>query len=157
MAAQFLVHKAPGVNEGPHSKEGPSSKAVGLSWISPSWAMVILFGKSPGGFDWSQLQYEPVCEKLKGESGDLGEVCFFKKKKKKKKVVTPLLSYKQHLKKIFFIYSCETHRERQRCREAGSLQGAWCGTLSQDPGIMTWAEGRRSTIEPSRCSIRATF
>ena len=34
--------------------------------------------------------------------------------------------------------------------EAGSLQGAWCRTQSQGPGIMTWAKGRHSTTEPPR-------
>ena len=41
----------------------------------------------------------------------------------------------------------ETHAER----EAGSMQGPGCGTRSLDPGIMTWAKGRRSTAEPLRC------
>ena len=35
--------------------------------------------------------------------------------------------------------------------EAGSLQGARWETRSQDPGITTWAKGRRSTTEPPRC------
>ena len=30
------------------------------------------------------------------------------------------------------------------------FQGAWCGTWSQDPRIMTWAKGRHSTTEPPR-------
>ena len=38
-------------------------------------------------------------------------------------------------------------------REAGSMQGTRCGTPSQDPRIMTGAEGRHSTPEPSRCPI----
>ena len=29
--------------------------------------------------------------------------------------------------------------------EAGFLQGAGCGTWSQGPGIMPWAEGKHST------------
>ena len=49
--------------------------------------------------------------------------------------------------KILFIYSWETEAEG----EAGCLQGAWCGTWSQDPGIMTWAKGRHLTTEPPRC------
>ena len=34
--------------------------------------------------------------------------------------------------------------------EAGSLRGARCGSWSQDPRIMPWAKGRRSTIESPR-------
>ena len=49
--------------------------------------------------------------------------------------------------KDLFIYSWETQTEG----EAGSLQGARCGTRSQDPGIMPWAKGRRSTTEPPKC------
>ena len=52
-------------------------------------------------------------------------------------------------KKILFIYSWEA--EKQAEREAGSMQGALCGTWSQDPGIMPWAEDRCSTAEPPRC------
>lgn len=51
------------------------------------------------------------------------------------------------ISKILFMYSWETHRERQRHRRGRSMQacspwGAWCGTWSQDPGITTWAKGR---------------
>ena len=44
----------------------------------------------------------------------------------------------------FFIY--DRHRERGRHQaegEAGSMQGAQCGTQSQVPRIIPWAEGRR--------------
>ena len=34
--------------------------------------------------------------------------------------------------------------------EAGSLQGPRRGTRSRDPGVMPWAQGRRSTAEPPR-------
>ena len=41
----------------------------------------------------------------------------------------------------------DTHRERgvetQAEGEAGSMQGAQCGTRSQDSRITPWAEGRR--------------
>ena len=50
--------------------------------------------------------------------------------------------------KIVFIYSWKTLREAEG--EAGSLQGARCGTWSQDPRITPWAEGRCSTAEPPR-------
>ena len=33
-------------------------------------------------------------------------------------------------------------------REAGSMQGAQCGTRSRDSRIMPWSEGRPSTAEP---------
>ena len=61
--------------------------------------------------------------------------------------------------KILFIYSWETHRERQRQAEgeAGSWRGVLCGTRSQDPGITTWTEGRSSTIEPLRRPTSATL
>ena len=43
----------------------------------------------------------------------------------------------------------EREAETQREGEAGSMQGARCGTWSRDPWVTTWAEGRRSTAEPS--------
>ena len=57
-------------------------------------------------------------------------------------------------KKIFFIYFFDRKRERERAHAGGNgrgrsrlpaEQGARCGARSQDLGIMTWAEGRRST------------
>ena len=54
----------------------------------------------------------------------------------------------------FYFFIHERHREReaetQAEGEAGSSQGARCGTWSQDSGNMPWAEGRRSTTEPPR-------
>ena len=44
----------------------------------------------------------------------------------------------------------ERETETQAEGEAGSTQGARCGTWSQDPGITTWAKGRGSTTEPPR-------
>ena len=41
--------------------------------------------------------------------------------------------------------------ETEAEREAGSMQGARCGTQSHDLRIMPWAEGRHSTAEPPRC------
>ena len=35
--------------------------------------------------------------------------------------------------------------------------GAWCEAQSQDPGIMTWAKGRRLTNEPPRCPYDFIF
>ena len=56
--------------------------------------------------------------------------------------------------KILFIYSLETDRvreaETQAEGEAGSMQGARCGTRSWDSRITPWAKGRRSTAEPPR-------
>lgn len=46
--------------------------------------------------------------------------------------------------KILFIYSWESERE------AGSMLGAWCGTLSQESRITPWAKGRCQTAEPPR-------
>ena len=45
--------------------------------------------------------------------------------------------------KILFIYLWETQKEAetQADGEAGSMQGAWCGTPSQDCKITPWAEG----------------
>ena len=39
----------------------------------------------------------------------------------------------------------EGEAETQAEGEAGYLREAQCGTRTQDPGIMTWAEGRCST------------
>ena len=47
-----------------------------------------------------------------------------------------------------FIYSQETEKQRQAEGEAGSLQGAWCGTWSLDPGIITWAEADAQPLSP---------
>ena len=47
--------------------------------------------------------------------------------------------------KILFIYLTERERAAEGEGEADfpAEQGAQCGTQSQDPGIMTWAKGRR--------------
>ena len=54
--------------------------------------------------------------------------------------------------RLLFINSWKTQRaaEKQAEGEAGSLQGARCGTRSQDPGVTPWAEGRHPTAEPPR-------
>ena len=44
----------------------------------------------------------------------------------------------------------EREAETQAEGEAGSTQGAQCGTRSQDSRIVPWAEGRRETSEPPR-------
>ena len=44
----------------------------------------------------------------------------------------------------------EREAETQAEGEAGSLQGAWCGTQSRDHRITPWAKGRRATTEPPR-------
>ena len=60
------------------------------------------------------------------------------------------MTEKAFLKKFFleilFIHSWETQAEG----EAGSMQGAGCGTWSQDSSIMPWAKGRHSTTKPPR-------
>ena len=45
----------------------------------------------------------------------------------------------------------EREAETQAEGQAGSMQGARCGTWSQDSEITPWAEGSRSTAEPLRC------
>ena len=71
--------------------------------------------------------------------------------------------------KILFIYAWETHRERESVRarereaetqaegEAGSMQGARCGTWFQVSRITPWSKGRSSTTEPSRRPRTVTF
>ena len=44
----------------------------------------------------------------------------------------------------------EREAETQAEGEAGSMQGAQCGTQSWDSRIRPWAEGTRSTTEPPR-------
>ena len=44
----------------------------------------------------------------------------------------------------------EREAETQAEGEAGSMQGAQCGTRSQDSRIAPWAKGRRQTAEPPR-------
>ena len=59
-------------------------------------------------------------------------------------------------KKRFYLFIHESHGERGRDTgrgEAGFMQGAWCGTQSQDPGIMTWAKGRCSATPNSLFSF----
>ena len=54
----------------------------------------------------------------------------------------------------------DTEREREETQaegEAGSMQGAQCGTRSQDSKIMSWAKARHSTAEPPRDPLSATF
>ena len=71
---------------------------------------------------------------------------------------SPLLSlgfHRDFFLKIFYLFIHKRQGERepetQAEGEAGSMQGAWCGTRSQDPGIMTWTKDRCSTTEPPRC------
>ena len=47
-----------------------------------------------------------------------------------------------------FMRHTEREAETQAEGEAGSLQGAQCGTRFWDPGIVPWAKGGRSTTEP---------
>ena len=57
---------------------------------------------------------------------------------------------------FIYLFDREIHSERgiaSRRRGRSRLpaeQGAQCGARSQDPGIMTWAEGRRLMTEPPR-------
>ena len=55
------------------------------------------------------------------------------------------------LKRFIYLFMTDTHTERGRDTsrgEAGSMQGARCGTRSWVSRIMPWAEGRRQTTEP---------
>ena len=72
-----------------------------------------------------------------------------------------LIEYRENNSKYIyflkiFIYLFVKDREREREAEtqaegeAGSMQGARCGTRSQDSKIMPWAEGRCLTAEPPR-------
>ena len=70
--------------------------------------------------------------------------------------------FKKILLKDFINLFMREQRERQRARQRRkqapcSQWGAWCVTQSQDPGIMTWAEGGHSTTEPSRCPSHCDF
>ena len=64
-------------------------------------------------------------------------------------------------KKILFIHERKRKIEReaktQAEGEAGSRQGAWCGTQSWDFRIMPWAEGRHQTPEPPRCPLHFSY
>ena len=51
----------------------------------------------------------------------------------------------------------EREAETQTEGEAGSMQGARCGTQTQESGIMLWAKGRRPTTEPLRCPKKSIF
>ena len=47
-----------------------------------------------------------------------------------------------------FLFINERHREKEAGTQAEGEAEAWCGTQSQDPGIMTWAKGRCLSTEP---------
>ena len=51
----------------------------------------------------------------------------------------------------------EREAETQAEGEAGSMQGARCGTQSRDSRITPWAEGRYSTSESPRCPKKQAF
>ena len=51
----------------------------------------------------------------------------------------------------------EREAETQAEGEAGSMQGARCGTRSRVSMIMPWAEGRCSTAEPPRDPPKIQF
>ena len=44
----------------------------------------------------------------------------------------------------------EGEREREAETQAGSMEGAQCGTQSRDSRIMPWAKGRHQTAESPR-------
>ena len=51
----------------------------------------------------------------------------------------------------------EREGETQAEREAGSIQGAQCGTRSRHSGIKPWAKGRCSTTEAPRPRTNGNF
>ena len=56
-------------------------------------------------------------------------------------------------KDFIYLFKRDPQREAETQTERGeacSMQGAQCGTRSQDPGITLWAKGRCSTTEPPR-------
>ena len=55
-----------------------------------------------------------------------------------------------------FIHERHTEAETQAEGEAGFLRGAQCRTPSQDPVIMTGAEGRHSTTELAVLNLQTT-
>ena len=66
-----------------------------------------------------------------------------------------LISYLRYvfvfLKEILFIYSWKREEDIQAEGEAGSLPEAWCGTGSQDPGVMPALSQRQTLNQPLRC------
>ena len=62
-----------------------------------------------------------------------------------------VLNSKEHFLKIIYSWEAEREAETQAEGEAGSMQGARCGTPSWVSRIMTWAKGGCSTTEPLRC------
>ena len=61
-------------------------------------------------------------------------------------------------KDCIYLFMRDTERGRDTGRgEAGSMQGARCGTQSQDPRVMTWAQGRCSTMEPPGIPKEVSF
>ena len=55
----------------------------------------------------------------------------------------------------FYLFIHKRQREAETLAEgeAGSMQEARCGTRYQNSGITPWAEGKRSTTEPSRSPL----
>ena len=57
-----------------------------------------------------------------------------------------------HINDQIFVFKDFIYSERERERdsdtegEAGSLPGAQCGALSQDPGVMPWAKGNSQPL-----------
>ena len=79
---------------------------------------------------WEELSTRPeCCNSARWGQSPLGEHLFFK-------ILCIYLREREHEQKV--------GRERGRSRLL-TEQGAWRGAPSQDPGIMTWAEGRHLT------------
>ena len=76
--------------------------------------------------------------------------------KSSRKIHRPLSGF---LKKILFIYLTESkNRESERGRSRLlTEQGAWHGAWSQDPRIVAWVKGRRSTNWATQVSLLYGF
>ena len=73
----------------------------------------------------------------------------------------PILFYFIFLIFYLFIHDSHTHTEReaetQAEGEAGSMQGAQRGTLSQDPRVTPWAKGGAKLLSNPGLPDKCTF
>ena len=54
--------------------------------------------------------------------------------------------YFYYFLKVLFIHETQRERETETEGEAGSMQGARCGTRSWVPRVRPWAEGKHPTV-----------
>ena len=122
-------------------------------WIKKMWKRGIWVAQSvkhlpltqvmiQGSWDWA-LHQAPCSAESVSPSSPCSSPC----------LCTLVLSLSQiKFFKRFYLFMRDTERKRQRHRqgEAGSMQGAWSGTPSQNSGIMPWVEGGCSAAEPPK-------